>query len=172
MKKQLSFAILITFIVTSLNLNAQEATSFSKVNIGLGMGLDYGGVGGRLSFVPEKHIALYGAVGYNIIGLGYNVGATIKIIPDKRFCPTIGAMYGYNAVLVVTGAFDDIRKTYYGPSFSLGFEFKSKNRPNNFWNIELLIPVRSQEFKDDIDGLILKAEPSPVMISVGYHFGF
>lgn len=177
MKKQLSFAILIALILSSLNLNAQEQTSFSKVNLGLGMGLDYGGFGGRLSIVPEKHFALYGSVGYAIIGVGYNVGGTIKLSPDKRFCPTLGAMYGYNAVIKIIGA-EGLNQTYYGPSFSLGFELKSNNKPKNFWNIELIFPLKSEEYNDDMDAIKnspnieLKSEPLPIAFSIGYHFGF
>jgi hypothetical protein len=154
---------------------AQEEPVNSKVNIGLGIGFDYGGFGGRLSFLPAKNVALFGALGYNFMGAGYNVGATVRLAPDKRVCPTLSAMYGYNAVLKVSGA-SKYDVTSYGPSFGLGLELKSKRNPKTFWHVELLLPVRSKKFKDKYDAakndpsIEFKSDIIPVGFSFGYHF--
>ncbi len=171
MKKFYLIAAVVSFL--SVNSIAQENSTPSKVNLGLGMGLDYGGFGGRISFVPTKNFALFGGFGYNLLGLGYNVGGTYRILPDKRICPTISAMYGYNAVIKISGA-SELDKTYYGPSFSLGIEFRPQNK--GYWNVELIVPVRSKDYQDDMDAIKdnpsieLKSEPLPIAISVGYHF--
>ncbi|HNV52900.1 MAG TPA: hypothetical protein PKM28_08430, partial [Tenuifilaceae bacterium] len=96
MKKFYLIVVVVSFL-SAISI-AQENSTPSKVNLGLGMGLDYGGFGGRFTFVPTKNFALFGGFGYNLLGLGYNVGGTYRILPDKRICPTISAMYGYNAV--------------------------------------------------------------------------
>ncbi len=142
------------------------------VSAGFGIGLDYGGIGGRLTFAPAKYVALFGAIGYNFNGAGYNGGLIIRILPDGKVCPFISAMYGYNAVILIDG-WDEANKTYYGVSFGTGIELRM--RSGNYWNFEMIIPARSQEFKDDFDALdqnpgIEIQAPFPVQISVGYNF--
>jgi hypothetical protein len=84
-------------------------------------------------------------------------------------------MYGYNAVLKITGSIE-VNKIYYGPSFGGGIQIKSKGNPKNFWNVELLIPVRPSEFEDDQNyyksiGVEMN-DVLPVSFSLGYHIGF
>jgi hypothetical protein len=147
-----------------------------KVNIGLGIGLDYGGIGGRITFLPIRHIAVFAALGYPFVDFGYNLGAQLRIIPDKRLCPTVGVMYGYNGVIKVqnASAFD---KIYYGVSLSAGLEIHFKGKAN-FLNVELVVPFRSQAFHDDWDkvkqlpNISIEADPLPIAFSIGYHFAF
>jgi len=171
MKKFYLIAVVVSFLsATSI---AQENSTPSKVNLGLGMGLDYGGFGGRFTFVPAKNFALFGGVGYNLLGLGYNFGGTYRILPDKRICPTISAMYGYNGVIKISGAWS-FEETYFGPTFGIGLEFRPQRK--GYWNLELLVPIRSKDYHDDMDAIKndpnieLKSEPLPIGISVGYHF--
>jgi hypothetical protein len=152
---------------------AQEESVPSPFNAGVGLGLSYGGIGGRISYFPQKNIGLFGAVGYNFHKAGYNLGLVARILPDKKICPHLMVMYGYNAVIVVVGA-DEFNKTYYGATIGGGMELRT-GRSGNYVNFELLIPLRSQEYRDDIDALINNpsieiSEPLPVALSVGYHF--
>ena len=79
-------------LLTSLSF-AQNYTRYdipeqeSKMNIGLGIGLDYGGIGGRITFLPVKRLALFAGVGYALVDFGYNLGAQLRIIPDNKFLP-------------------------------------------------------------------------------------
>src|SRR6185503_5014493 len=109
------------------------------VNLGVGLGLDYGGLGARLSILPVKAVALFGAVGYNFNGTGFNGGASFQLTPKKRLTPTIKVMYGYNAVIVVSGA-DQYNKTYNGPTFGGGIQLNSRSG-KNFFSAALLIPI-------------------------------
>jgi hypothetical protein len=143
-----------------------------NVSAGIGIGLDYGGIGGRLTFAPAKALALFAAIGYNLNGAGYNGGLIIRFMPDSKVCPFISAMYGYNAVIIVDG-WDEVSKTYYG--FSVGTGIELRMRSGNYWSFETIIPARSQKFKDDFDLLDENPElgmtpPFPILISVGYHF--
>lgn len=145
----------------------------SKTTLGLGMGIDYGGFGGQVNFQINPKVELFGALGYNLDGAGFNAGGKVRLAPKKRVCPTLGAMYGYNGVIVVKGL-DNASKTYYGPSFGFGLEVNSRSN-DNFWNFGLWLPIRSSEFKDDFDALdsnpeIEISDPLPVTISVAYHF--
>lgn len=145
--------------------------------LGLGLGLDYGGVGGRLTFVPgdadKTSVGIFVATGFALNGLGFNAGLTVRI-GEQRLVPTISAMYGYNGVIKVVGA-PQYDKTYYGPSVAIGFENKTRNSDDNYIHVELVIPFRSSAFHNDIKALQNTAgieinDPSPVLISIGYHF--
>jgi hypothetical protein len=160
--------------------DVQPPESTSKANLGLGLGLDYGGIGGRFSFQPSSSLALFAGLGYNFAGAGFNAGGIVRLAPEKRITPTLLAMYGYNAVIVVKGDdFDEtvFSRTYYGPSFGAGVEFHQWHKRGNFFNLQLLVPVRSRKFHDDMDALKASEfidinEPWPVTICLGYHWGF
>ena len=166
-------------LVTSSSF-AQDYTRYdtpeqeSKMNIGLGIGLDYGGIGGRVTFLPVKRLALFAGLGYALVDFGYNVGAQLRIIPDNKICPTFGVMYGYNGVIQVQNA-SMYDKIYYGTSLSGGMEIHFGGK-QNFMNIELIVPFRSETFYDDWDrikqnsSISIQSDPLPVAFSIGYHF--
>lgn len=175
------FIFYLAFISASSTI-AQDYTRYdipepeSKMNLGLGIGLDYGGIGGRVTFLPLEKLAVFGGIGYALVDFGYNVGAQFRFAPDKTVCPTVGLMYGYNGVIKVQGA-TKYDKVYYGPSISGGIEIHFGGR-DNFMNIELVVPFRSEEFNDDWDfikqqsNISVESDPLPVAVSIGYHFAF
>lgn len=149
-----------------------KETKSINVDLGVGLGLDYGGIGAKLTVSPVKHVGLFGSLGYNLNGAGYNFGIIGRFLPDGKVCPYGTLMYGYNAVIVVDGA-SQYNQTYYGPSFGAGIELRTRN--DKFWTFGLLFPIRAKEYHDDIDALqnnpaIEMSEPLPIVISVGYHF--
>lgn len=159
-------------LITSL-LFAQHDTTYSKpqVNIGLGAGLDYGGFGIRATVKPINRFGLFGAGGYNLDGVGFNLGAQYYFnLGSQSFYLT--GMYGYNGVIIVTGDIED-KATYYGVSAGLGYQFVFKHARGSTIHFELLLPFRSQAFEDDLDTLkALGAEVRdalPIAISIGYH---
>lgn len=180
MKKTIA-AIVLVALVLDASAQAQEAQPVEKtpnMNIGLGLGLDYGGIGGRFTVLTSQKFGLFAGLGYNFHGAGFNGGGIVRLAPDKRVCPTLHAMYGYNAVILIkgNGYSEDFKKTYYGPSVGFGLEFHSKYERANYFNLQLLVPIRSGEYHDDMDALkssdnIEINEPWPVTISIGYHFG-
>ena len=170
---------LVTLVLIASALTAQGqfeiAEEESKANLGFGLGVSYGGIGARLSFLPVDQLALFAAGGYNLDGLGYNLGAEVRLLPGKKVVPVLLAMYGYNGVIVVQGA-EHYNKTYYGPTIGGGVEIHNRNG-QNFFTLELLVPFRPSEFQDDIDAL--KNDPSieitgpwPIAFSFGYHIKF
>ena len=178
MKNKLSL-LLFVFILT-INISSAQVDSLRKenknaFNFGLGLGIDYGGFGTRFTIVPDQHAMLFIGLGYNLLGLGVNGGAGYLILPDKKVCPYIIGMYGYNAVIKIENA-SRYDKTYYGPSFGFGVELFNRSG-KNFWNLELLLPVRPTEYEDDLRDLKnnpqikIESEPAPLAFSVGYHFG-
>jgi len=163
-----------SYCSTADSLNSKQPNQFS-FNLGFGAGMDYGGMGIRASFFPIKYVGAFGCFGYNFVGLGYNAGAIIRVLPDKRVCPYLTGMYGYNAVIYVKGA-EKYNKIYYGPSVGLGIEFRSKKK--NFFNLEIVLPFRPDSFSRDFKtvkndpAINITSEPLPVAFSIGYHINF
>lgn len=158
-------------------LDLDDESGIGNLHLGIGIGLDYGGFGGRLTFIPgdasKTSVGIFVATGFALNGLGFNAGLNLRI-GQQRLVPTISAMYGYNGVIKVIGA-SQYDKTYYGPSVAIGFENKTRNSNDNYIHLELVIPFRSAAFHNDIKALqnnpsIEINAPSPVLISIGYHF--
>jgi len=152
-------------------------SEYSYFRFGAGLGIDYGGIGGRISFLPEKHLSIFLAGGYALVGFGFNGGAMVKTSPDKRVSPYFSAFYGYNAAIaftVVGGSQNN--KLYNGFSLGAGIHLKSRRTPTNYWLFGLVVAFRSSEFDRDFTALqnsgIGLMKPLPVNISVGYHFAF
>lgn len=146
-------------------------------SFGIGFGQDYGGIGARLTFLPDQHVGIFGSVGYIFAGVGYNMGVMARIKPENRTVPTISVMYGYNAAIKITGA-PQYDKIYNGVSLGFGLISKSYRDPKNYWHIGLILPFRPSEFDTDFNALNSNPnitglqKPWPVTISIGYHFSF
>ena len=148
-----------------------------QVYIGLGVGLDYGGIiGGKIEYLPVNNFGLYGGLGYNLLSAGWNVGATYKISPDNKVSPNLMLFYGYNGVSKVEGA-SQYDMTSYGVTIGGNLDIKVGTNGNKL-SVGLFIPIRSQKFKDNYDAMKndprieLKNELMPIAISIGYNFTF
>jgi hypothetical protein len=149
-----------------------------KVNLGVGLGLDYGGVGCRVGYIPFRYLQIYGGAGYNFAEIAYNAGAAFRILPNKNVCPYVGAIYGYNAVIKIIGT-GGFQRSYYGPSIQAGIEIRSYKK-KNFFNLEILYPFRSDAYYLKMDELLNNpnikfvgtGKPQLVSIGLGYHFAF
>jgi hypothetical protein len=169
------------FVALSFSVYAQSENPYAdeessgSVNFGVGLGLSYGGIGARLSVFPISHVGAFGAIGYNFHKAGYNIGGIFRMLPEKKVCPVLMGMYGYNGVVIVQGA-DQYNKTYYGPSFGAGAEIRFHDG-QTFLNLELLLPLRSAQWDTDVDNLLNNPDieitrPLPVTFSIGYHTKF
>lgn len=191
MRKTLIFLIVILYVInvfcqtfedevysnanpTKNKNKTKEQPQFYNYNLGLGAGLDYGGFGGRISYLPIKEASLFIGIGYAMVDVGYNIGTSWRITPDKPVCFFLGAMYGYNGVIKINGA-SQYDKLYYGPSFDVGMEIRS-GKMKNFLNLEFIVPVRPNKFYDDWNAIKknpqikVQSEPLSFGYSIGYHF--
>lgn len=150
--------------------------AFDKLTLGIGLGMDYGGIGGSLLLYPHKNIGIFGALGYAFAGVGYNVGIKVRTLSEKHWSRTsvFGVcMYGYNAAVKVTNA-TELNRFFYGPTIGSGIDVRSKRNKNNYWTFTALIPFRSSEVDEYVDYLKLnrnvefKNELVPFAISIGY----
>lgn len=147
-----------------------------KIYLGAGGGLDYGGLlGGKLEFLPIKYIGLFAGAGYNLLSLGWNIGGTLKILPDKKVSPNLMLMYGYNAVIVGSDFYSEqYETTSYG--ITVGGNIDIKIGRKNKISTGLFVPFRSKEFKkihdnaENTPGMSL-TPLLPITFSVGFNFG-
>mgnify|MGYP003623934062 FL=1 len=109
------------------------------------------------------------------MSLGWNIGGTVKILPDKKVSPNLMLMYGYNAVIVGTDSYSEqYEKTSYG--ITIGGNIDIKIGRNNKISAGIFIPFRSSEFKDIHDKA--RNDPNmslspllPITFSFGFNFG-
>lgn len=157
----------------------QEAKFYQsdKVSVGLGLGAYYGGLGGNVLLYPYSNVGIFGGIGYNLLGTGFNVGAKIRIVQDSTWNinPYITVMYGTNSKVIIEGA-DQYNKMFNGYTFGLGLDQKWKNTKNGYSTFALIIPISSQELKRYVDdlkkskGIETKESIFPIALSIGYHF--
>jgi hypothetical protein len=155
--------------------NVLAAQSGQKVYIGPGIGLDYGGIGGKVEYLPVKYVGIFGGLGYNLLAVGWNVGALCKIQPDNIVSPSLMAFYGYNAIFEATDGYSaQYRMLSYGMTFGVNLDIKRGNRGNKL-NVGFFVPVRSPEFMDNYKRAVNDSRMAvslllPVTVSVGYTF--
>ena len=171
-RKFLAVSVLTALLLMGSHVYGQNE---QKVYLGLGMGLDYGGlIGAKIEYLPIKYVGVFGGVGYNLLSAGWNVGATVKLQPDKRVSPNLMVFYGYNGVSKVEGA-SEYEMVSYGVTFGANLDILIGSKGNKF-SIGLFIPVRSSEFKDNYDAMKkdprveIKNDLLPIGISFGYNF--
>ena len=174
--------ILVLLLVCISAAHAQKPPSIQRpdattdiVDLGLGFGLDYGGLGVNATVYPQKNIGIFGSVGYALAGAGYNVGVKLRLLPDHGYSkvrPFLEGMYGYNAAIVVSNA-TQYNKLYYGPSMGFGVDIGSLNKGKANFCAAILIPFRSQDVNNYINELqnnygISFGTLSPVAFSLGF----
>jgi hypothetical protein len=171
---------------------SQKNKSFIKeLDLGLGFGLDYGGIGGfTLISYLSNCIGIFGSVGITYLetttdtyqpsttnyGIGSNFGAKFRYYnPDSKSSIVLLLMYGHNTTIKL-----DKYKTFNGPTMGLGFDKRFGSI--NCLTFEILIPVRDyriDEYMDDYHkkhydswshSNISQSSLSPISLSIGYKF--
>lgn len=177
MKTQIYFtSLLICLLIFTQQGHAQVSSEQGKGAIGLGLGLSYGGIGGRIGYNVAQGATLFLGLGYNLESLGINGGIYYAFPSTKQAQFYLTGMYGSNAVSIVSGA-PEYTDTYYGPSFGAGIKVNSSKDNGNFWDFGLLVPARSSKYHDTVDAInndpriVEFSEAWPVLIVVGYNFG-
>jgi len=150
-------------------------------DFGIGLGLDYGGLlGVQFGYAPVKHLTLFAAGGYNIVGFGWQTGVKGLIIgkTENHVARPYGmAMFGINSVIIVEGA-NEYNEAYLGFTLGAGIELRFGGKKKNGFDIALVVPIRSQEFWDDWNyiknnpAFEVASNPAPIGISMGFHHEF
>lgn len=163
-----------TYLMVSAQGYYFNSENDKKMYFGLGTGMDYGGIGGKLEYLPVKYIGLYAGIGTNLLTIGINGGISLKVLPNSKITPVIQGMYGYNGVIIIKDS-KEHNKTYYGFSTGAGAEWKLGRKDNKLY-FGAFYPFRTQAFFDGIEKV--KADPRiwyfndplPVTFSIGFNW--
>ena len=157
--------------------NTLYAQEHNSKYLGIGSGFDYGGMlGAKFEILPVKYVGIFGGAGYNLLSVGWNVGGTYKILPDKKVSPNLMVMYGYNGVFKGTDSYSKrYDMTSYGVTAGVNVDIKLGQKGHKLSG-GLFVPFRSEKFRDNYDAaksdsnLNLYNELLPVAFSVGFNF--
>lgn len=156
-------------------------------DIGLGLGLDYGGVlGAKFTYTPIKYLGIFAAGGLQVGGFGWQVGAKGYIISKTSkhgFRPNVKAMYGVNASIYVVddltkAVVDEYTEIYHGFSIGPGIEMRFGRLKKIGLDVDINFPFRSEEFWDDWEevqndpSIEDTVDPNAFTISIGFHMEF
>jgi hypothetical protein len=182
--KKVTLYFMLYFLFIVIQVKAQENSSTpvqtDVISGGIGIGQDYGGFGLNLIAYPQRNIGIFGGVGYNLAGAGYNVGLKFRLIskkPTGKVNPYAVVMYGYNAVIMVTDA-SQYDKVFYGPTAGIGIDLKTHPRSKIYYSFGLNIPFRGSEVDDYMNDLKnnhsveFKNDLFPVTFSIGFKYIF
>lgn len=173
--KKLTLLLVCLAITVAGYTQNQLSSQKGQTTLGVGLGLPYGAIGLRLGTNIIDGLNLFGGVGYQLAGPGYNIGL-LKDFPSSGSAQFyVTGMYGTNAAIKIKGL-TEYDKVYTGPTIGLGVKLNSRNTEGNYWDLGLLVPFRSGEYQDAEEAIkndprIIAFNPAwPVLIVVGYNF--
>lgn len=175
MKKLIILLTCLLFIHLGYAQDTHLGSQQGQPTFGLGVGLPYGGLGARFGLNLFDHLNLFGSLGYQLAGVGYNIGLLKDINSASMVQFYFVAMYGTNAAIKVKGL-SEYNKVYSGATFGIGAKINSRRYEGNYWDLGLLVPLRSSKYKDD--ELVIESDPRiksytrpwMVLIAIGYNF--
>jgi hypothetical protein len=166
-------------ISTSTEKTQAPATRNHFLDIGTGLGLDYGGIIGiNVAYIPIPYLSFFVGTGWELMAFGWNTGIKIHAIPeDSRhvFRINFKIMYGVNGATSVVNA-DGYDKVFLGFTPGIGFEFMFGSNKSNGFDFDLNFPIHGSDLDNEIkiirnDGATI-SDPLPIAISLGYHHEF
>ena len=178
------YAILLFIAAGIFYANAQiMATDLTdptteKLNLGVGIGFDYGTIGANLLFYTQKNIGIFAGGGYNLMGFSYNAGLKGRFFVNETAAvvPFVTAMYGNNSTVIVKNM-TNLNKAFYGPTFGAGVDWYVGGGIMKYYlSIALNVPVRGDEpeeyrtYLKNNHGVEFQNEFLPIGVSVGYRF--
>jgi hypothetical protein len=173
-RKLFVMSVLTAMLFAGNHAYGQNEQSEQQVYFGLGMGFDYGGFGAKIEYLPIKNFGIFAGLGYNLLSAGWNLGATYKILPDKKVSPNLMVFYGYNGLSKVEGA-PEYEMTSYGVTIGANLDILVGSKGNKL-SIGLFVPIRSSKFMDNYDAMKndprieMKNDLMPIAIGFGYNF--
>ncbi|RAW01642.1 hypothetical protein [Pseudochryseolinea flava] len=166
---RLFYAVVLTISIV-LPAKAQEVVGDDRVsgNVGAGIGLEYGGIGIRVSGPIAKHFALFGGVGHNTLDIALAGGLSYEPLLKGTIRPEVIAMVGANNVVTDAGDFHPrYERTYYGASVGAGIHYYVGSN-DNFINIKAVYPIATFHYKEVMDDAV-GVKSIPFYFSVGFH---
>ena len=156
-----------------------EPLKYERLTYGLGLGIDYGGIGMNIGWFPMRNLGFSFGAGYAFSGVGVNAGLRARLLsPVKRYRanPFLFLIYGYNAAVYVENK-REYNKMYYGLTLGGGVEVRTR-RPHGYFSLGAVVPFLDSDLYDYIDELEtyhnadFKNKPQPVNVTIGYRWIF
>ena len=170
----------IPLVCINLLLFAQHSyQEIPRLYAGVGFGLTYGGIGGRILYNSNSMLSFFYGMGYHRVGLGYNFGAIMNLPSQTRVNVKLSAMYGINAAIKIKSD-SDLNRLYKGLSFGGGIRIalrgnKEYTNKTNFLDLAIHVPFRSPDYQKDWSviqnnsTIPVPRKPWPVLINLGYN---
>jgi len=146
--------------------------------VGVGFGMDYGGIGVNYTAYLAKNIGVFAGAGYAFAKIGYNVGMKFRYVPKNtaaKLNPFVLAMYGYNAAFTVTSE-PSYSKLFTGFTAGIGTDFRANPQSKGYFSVALLFPFQNSDVKSYDEYLTTNFEGEfqnwvkSVGFSLGYHW--
>ncbi|MBN1949793.1 MAG: hypothetical protein JW801_01230 [Bacteroidales bacterium] len=156
-----------------------QAQKYQPVSIGVGKGLNYGGMGVSVGFAPVKRFEMFALAGHNGIEYAYGGGANVYLLMTKKrkYRPNLKAFYGYTTFIDEESVVD-YNKTYYGFTVGIGNEFRFGKNKHYGLDFDILFPLKSDEYKSAVSALrndpvtLFSENFPPVTLSFALHVDF
>jgi hypothetical protein len=125
-------------------------------------------------------MGIFASGGWEMVGIGYNVGCLGRILPangTRSVRPYIKVMYGVNGATKVNGK-NGYDKMFYGLTTGIGLEVRFGRARKAGVNADLNVPFRSPQYFDQIDrmksdpDIKMTSTPIPIAFSLGYNVEF
>ena len=91
--------LLLTFFLL-INLAKGQNKEFNQIDFGAGIGINYGGFGFSLAYVPIPFVSVEGFCGYNLVSPNAGAAVNLHLIPkskSKVYSAAFKTMYGLSA---------------------------------------------------------------------------
>lgn len=179
--RKIIFSILVISCLSAISQNRRLRPNKSSLkgtaSYALGLGLPYGGLGGRLGYNVANYFNVFGGVGYQYAGVGYNIGIRKDFLPLGISQYYVSAMFGTNAHIKGSSSMID-DGLFLGPTIGAGIKLNSKIYRACFLDFGILFPFKSSKFKDKLETMKRNKLSNyfdvgwPVILVVGLNFGF
>lgn len=153
---------------------AQDSLQVRGLYVGIGSGLDAGGIiGARMTYWITPNLSGFIGGGWALVDPGYNGGLEVRFNSRSRTSFFLTGMYGYNGVIKVQGK-ETLNGIYFGPTAGMGLILRHRYLLN-YWRFSFNIPFRSEEMMNDISALKqrtnveMKQDLLPFTIGIGFH---
>lgn len=169
------YLILFSFLLYGQE-NKKNPIQIDRFTIGLGVGLDYGGLGINFLTYPSKNIGLFGGFGMANEEIGYNYGFKFRFFSDEipsKINPFALAMYGKNTTIIIENK-KSLNKSFNYPTIGFGLDVGFNYVKTGYLSFAILIPIRGEAYTEYKELLTskhsVKFENSqiPINISIGY----
>ncbi len=87
------------FSALLLGSNSAFAQEAGTVDLGLGLGIPYGVIGGKMEYFVIDNLSLHASLGTNTVGVGYGAGAQYYFGDKNSWSPNISIHYGSYGVI-------------------------------------------------------------------------